>query len=110
MAEAPPSDGPGSPIAAELQALLGLGAQWLRSVLPEDQIATGAPECAGCPLCRLIRAVRSEESDLAASVAAGVDSAVTAVNAIVMLLRAHGEPAAGAADQPPPADPQEDPR
>jgi hypothetical protein len=81
---------PSSPIATELQELLGLGAQWLRSVLPQDQIATGAPECAGCPLCRLISAVRSEESNLAQTVADGVDGAVTALNAILMLLRAHG--------------------
>lgn len=97
MAEGDPTAGQGgdprSPIAVELQALIGLGAQWLRSVLPEDHLATGAPECAGCPLCRLIRAVRSDESELAASVAAGVDGAVTAVNAILMLIREHGEPA-----------------
>lgn len=93
-----------SPIAAELEALLGMGMQWLRSVLPEDHIATGAPECVGCPVCRLVRAIRSEESEIAASVAAGVDSAVTAVNAILMLLRAHGEPAAAESQPDEPRD------
>ncbi len=89
MADGPPS----SPVATELQSLLELGAQWLRTVLPEDRIATGAPECAGCPLCRLIRAARSEDSQLSASIAAGVDGAVTAINAIAPLLRGHGDPA-----------------
>ncbi|MCU1688553.1 MAG: hypothetical protein JWN20_481 [Jatrophihabitantaceae bacterium] len=98
--------GPASPIATELEALIDLGAQWLRSVLPDDHIATGAPECAGCPLCRLIRAVRSEESELAATVAAGVDSAVTAVNAILMLLRAHGAPADAGSSEPGASDAQ----
>lgn len=88
-----------SPIAVELQALLSLGAQWLRSVLPEDQIATGAPECAGCPVCRVIHRLRSDESDLTASVSAGIDGAVAAVNAILMLLRAHGAPVDSAPDQ-----------
>lgn len=89
-----------SPIAVELQALLGMGAQWLRSVLPEDQIATGSPECAGCPVCRVIRALRSEDSNLAASVSAGIDGAVDALNAILMLLRAHGAPAYPSPEEP----------
>jgi hypothetical protein len=90
------ADADSSPIAAELQALVELAGGWLRAVLPDDEMATGAPECAKCPLCRAVRALRDDSPHVKAAVAATVDGAVTALNAIVELVREHAAAHPGA--------------
>jgi hypothetical protein len=94
------SDPSRGPLAAEVESLVALAGQWARSALPEHEMATGAPECVRCPLCRLVRALRDDSSQLTESVSKGVEGAVTAIEAVLMLLRplVHTEPTVGSAE------------
>jgi hypothetical protein len=56
---ASPQDGPGS-LAEEAARLLVAAQDWFRRSAP----ATGAAECAWCPLCVLIAALRSDGGEL----------------------------------------------
>jgi hypothetical protein len=56
------------PLGEEAARLLGVAQQWLhRAVLDPAtaKVATGSPECCGCPICQLIAAARGDRPELA---------------------------------------------
>ncbi|MDQ1718974.1 MAG: hypothetical protein QOE89_2927 [Pseudonocardiales bacterium] len=66
------ADGLGSgsepaPLGEEVAKLLTAAQDWFHRNLGEpstSKIATGAPECAWCPLCQLISALRGDQPEL----------------------------------------------
>jgi hypothetical protein len=67
MTESGYSSEPG-PLAEEAARLFAAAQEWFHRTLGDGagaRIATGAPECAWCPVCQLIRALRNEGPELA---------------------------------------------
>ena len=92
-------------LAEEAARLVEAAADWARRVVsvvdPDgDRIATGAPECAVCPVCRAIGAIRHEHPEVAERVTVVVTEVATA---LAGLLRTafdgpeHGAPGGGTA-------------
>jgi hypothetical protein len=57
--------GPLADEAAQFAAAAVGWAQRLAGTIDSDRIATGAPECTGCPICRAISALRDPGPDIA---------------------------------------------
>jgi hypothetical protein len=57
--------GPLADEAAQFAAAALGWAQRMAGSIDPDRIATGAPECTGCPVCRTIHALRDPGPDLA---------------------------------------------
>lgn len=61
---------------------------WL-SIFDDQHLATGAPECVGCPVCRTVSAIRES----APQIRAGLEEALTSVSGLVRtVLMAYDEP------------------
>jgi hypothetical protein len=91
--------------------LLAAAQEWLQRTAGQpgaERIATGAPECAWCPVCQLILLLRGDRLDL--SRAAVTERLGDVQSAVAALLRALADaaaamgPMAAPAGQPAPAD------
>lgn len=71
----------------EAARLLDAVADWARANLGDvdwrGHIATGAPECAWCPLCQLISVLRGERPEINEKIAEATMSVVAALRAVL---------------------------
>jgi len=72
------------PLADEAARLVAAGLEWAQRTASAidpggDRIATGAAECAGCPVCRAVRALRDPSPDTAERLTAVVTELATMV-------------------------------
>ena len=99
----------GGPIADEAAqfaaAALGWAQRMAGSIDPGgERIATGAPECAVCPVCRAISALRDPSPELAERVTRTVTDAASALaHALRAAFDGHRHHPEPAADEPEPA-------
>ena len=82
------------PLADEAARLVAAGLEWAQRAASAidpggDRIATGAPECAGCPVCRAVRALRDPSPETAERLTAVVTELATMVVAGLRTVDAH---------------------
>lgn len=91
------------PLGEEAARLLGVAQQWLhRAVLDPAtaKVATGSPECCGCPFCQLIAAARRDRPELAERLSETMAAMSHLQGALAGLLRSVVEPTPGGQDPP----------
>jgi hypothetical protein len=82
-------DEPVGGIGAETAKLFEALHEWSRTTfaaggpLGPERIATGAPECAWCPICQLIGVLRGERPELTDKISEAGSALVTAVRALL---------------------------
>jgi len=76
--------GGGAGLGQSLGGLAGHAADTLREV--DQHVATGAPECAYCPLCRTVHVVRSASPEVRAHLATAASSLLQAVAGVLASL------------------------
>lgn len=98
-AEGPPPGAHG-PLAEEAARLVEAGLDWARraaSAANPERVATGAPECAGCPFCRAVHALREPNPEVAERLTGVVTDLATLVATGLRAFEAHTGSGAGAA-------------
>ncbi|MGI8880496.1 MAG: hypothetical protein ACR2KJ_08335 [Jatrophihabitans sp.] len=70
-----------SPLTDELAELLTAAQGWVGRAAASHQVATGAPECTGCPLCQLVSVLRGDRPEVTEKVLDVVTTMVTGLRA-----------------------------